>query len=219
MNSKEELAENLFNVAVELAKIGSSDVAEETYQLVLKLDPRDYRSLTNLAVIIDKSGRLLEAENLYIQAASHPFFDPLAMFNLGYLYGRTKKPELAELWYRRCIVADPSHNHAMVNLSGLVQEVRGDLLEAKGLLERALSIHAKDTIAIYELANIYRQQEQLYEAEMLYFRAVDNDLEDPVATYNYAAFMEEIGEHDRASELFDEAHRLDKQGVLKKGGH
>jgi hypothetical protein len=48
---------------------------------------------------------------------------------------------------------------------------------------------------------------------------VDNDLEDPVAMYNYAAFMEEIGEHDRASELFDEAHRLDKQGVLKKGGH
>jgi Tfp pilus assembly protein PilF len=219
MISKEELAEHLFNVAVELTKIGSSAVAEEAYQVALKLDPKDYQSLTNLAVIIDKSGRLAEAENLYLQAANHPFFDPFAMFNLGYLYGRTKKLELAELWYRRCLVADPNHNHAMVNLSGLVQEVRGDLLEAKSLLELALSIEPKDTIALYELANIYRQRGEPYEAEMLYFRAADNDLEDPVAMYNYAAFMKEIGEHDRASKLFDEAHRLDKQGILKKGGN
>jgi tetratricopeptide (TPR) repeat protein len=217
MNSREELAENLFRVAVELTRIGSSDVAAETYKLALRLDPRDFRSLTNLAVIIDKSGQLLEAENLYVQAASHQFFDPFAMFNLGYLYGRTKKLDLAELWYRRCLVADPNYHPAMVNLSGLVQEVRGDLLESKDLLERALSIDPTGTIALYELANIYRQHGQLFEAEMLYFKAVDNDPDDPTAMYNYASFIHQIGEHDRASALFDEAHRLDKQGVLKGG--
>ena len=218
MSSKEELSEQLFEVALELVQMGQSNVAEQSYQMALELNPRDYRSLTNMATIIDKSGRLEEAEDLYKKASGLPFYDAFAMFNLGYLYSRTGKPELAETWYRRSLVSDPTHSPAMVNLAGLVQSQRGDIDEAKSLLEAALGIQPKDTIAMGELANIYRQKGAMFEAEMLYFKAMENEPENPWAIYNYGAFLEEIGEPDKARYFFDLAYNFDVNGTLKRGG-
>jgi Flp pilus assembly protein TadD len=116
--SKNELAGQLYEVAIGLVESGRSDMAENTYQMALQLDPNDFASITNLAVIIDKSGRLDQAEGLYLKAAAYPFYDALAMFNLGYLYGRTDREALAETWYRRTLVAKPDHCEAMVNLAG-----------------------------------------------------------------------------------------------------
>lgn len=94
-------------------------MAENTYQMALQLDPNDFASISNLAAIIDKSGRLEEAESFYLKAAVFPFYDAFAMFNLGYFYGRTDRQALAETWYRRSLVAKPNYFEAMVNLAGL----------------------------------------------------------------------------------------------------
>jgi len=215
--SKNELAGQLYEVAIGLVESGRSDIAESTYQLALQLDPNDFASITNLAVIIDKSGRLEQAEGLYLKAAAYPFYDALAMFNLGYLYGRTDREALAETWYRRTLVAKPNHFEAMVNLAGLVHTLRKDVVEAKQLLELALRVNPRDTIALSELANLYRLDGEMFLAEMLYWKAFELDPHSPLANYNWAAFLQEIGESDAAREFFDKAYALDKDGKLKKG--
>lgn len=215
--SKNELAGQLYEVAIGLVESGRSDMAENTYQMALQLDPNDFASITNLAVIIDKSGRLEEAEGLYLKAASYPFFDALAMFNLGYLYGRTDRQDLAETWYRRTLVAKPDHFEAMVNLAGLVQTLRKDVVEAKQLLESALRVNPRDTIALSELANLYRLDGDMFLAEMLYWKAFEIDPHSPLINYNWAAFLEEIGETNAARDFFDKAYALDTEGKLKKG--
>lgn len=215
--SKTELAQQLYDVAIGLVESGRSDIAESTYQLALELDPTDFQSITNLAVILDKSGRLEEAEKLYLKASDFPFYDSFAMFNLGYLYARTDRQELAESWYRRALVADPNYFEAMVNLAGLVQSLRGDQAEARKLLESALLLNPRDTIAISELANIYRLEGEKFLAEMLYWKAVENEPSSPLANYNFASFLVELGETEAANEFFDLAYSLDADGKLKSG--
>jgi len=215
--SKDELAKQLYDVAISLVESGKTDIAEGTYQLALQLDPYDFQSITNMAVIIDKSGRLDEAEGLYLKAADFPFYDALAMYNLAYLYGRTERKELAETWYRRTLVAKPDHFEAMVNLAGLEQELHNNVSGAKELLESALQINPKDSIAIMELANIYQLAGDLFLAEMLYFKAVDCEPSSPLANYNLASFLEEKGESEVAKHFFDLAYSMDPEGKLKKG--
>lgn len=215
--SKNEHARQLYEVAIGLVKSGRTDIAEDTYQLALQLDPDDFQSITNLAVIIDKSGRLEEAEGLYLKAADFPFYDAVAMYNLGYLFGRTGRKALAETWYRRALVAEPDNFKALVNLANLEQELHNNVAEAKQLLESALKINPKDSIAIDELANIYRLDGELFLAEMLYFKAVDCEPSSPLANYNLASFMEEKGESEVARHFFDLAYSLDPEGKLKKG--
>jgi Tfp pilus assembly protein PilF len=57
----------------------------------------------------------------------------------------------------------------------------------------------------------------MFLAEMLYWKAFELDPHSPLANYNWAAFLQEIGESDAAREFFDKAHALDKDGKLKKG--
>ena len=216
-HSKIELAGQLYEVAIGLVESGRSDIAESTYQLALQLDPNDFASITNLAVIIDKSGRLEEAEELYKKAASYPFFDALAMFNLGYLYDKSDRKELAETWYRRAHVANPDHFETMVNLAGLVQTLRNDVAEARQLLEAALRVNPRDTIALSELANLYRLKGDMFLAEMHYWKAFEIDPNNPLINYNWAAFLEGIGETNAARDFFDKAYDLDTEGKLKKG--
>jgi protein O-mannosyl-transferase len=215
--SKQELSAQLYEVAIGLVKAGRSDMAENTYQLALELDPTDFQSITNLAVIIDKSGRFEQAEKLYLKAADYPFYDSFAMFNLGYLYGRTDRQELAETWYRRALAANPNYSEAMVNLAGLVQTLREDRAEAKSLLESAVRISPHDTIALSELANIHNLNQDKFLAEMFYWKAVESNPHSPLANYNFASFLHEIGETDAARRFFDLAHSLDKDGQLKHG--
>lgn len=215
--SKEKLARQLYDLALELVEAGRSELAETTYQMALELDPNDFQSINNLAVIIDKSGRIEQAEDLYLKAASHPFYDSIAMFNLGYLYWRTDRPELAELWYRRAIAADPYNTEAMVNLAGLVQEQYKDLSEGKHLLELVTRIDSQDAIAIFELANIYRQTGDTFLAELFYRKAIEVEPSNALANYNLAAFLVEIDRSEEANQFFDTAYSLDTEGKLKRG--
>jgi len=215
--SKDELARQLFAVALVLVETGRLDIAESTYKLALELDPNDFRSVTNLAVIVDKSGRHLEAEELYLKAANLPFFDPVAMFNLGYLYSRTDRAILAETWYRRALVADPNYSEAMVNLAGLVQVLRQDLSEAKRLLEEALRIDPRDSIAIQDLANIYRLNGENFLAEMLYWQAVETAPNSALANFNLASYLGEIDRQQESQYFFDLAYQIDTNGNLKRG--
>ena len=216
MDSKSEVQRALYRAAIDLVEIGKSNLAEETYKLALELNPNDYRSITNLAVIIDKSGRQGEAEKLYLKTANYPFFDEYAMFNLGYLYSRQKQLDLAETWYRRAIVAYPRYFEAYVNLAVLKQELGQDD-EAKELLLKALDIYPIDCIANFELANIYRKNKDFFEADLLYRRAVDMDSTNPHALFNLASFLVEQGKHEEAQEYFDLAYELDTEGRLKPG--
>ena len=57
MDKSKKAQRAFYRTAIDLVEMGKSELAEETYKLALELDPDDYRSITNLAVIIDKAGR------------------------------------------------------------------------------------------------------------------------------------------------------------------
>lgn len=212
-----EIGRHLHEVANAMVESGLFELAERAYQLAIDLDSDDFRSITNLAVLLDKTGRHFEAEELYLRTAGAPFFDEVAMFNLGYLYSRTEKPALAESWYQRALVAKPDYSEAMVNLAGVILKRQGDLLEVKQLLENALRISPRDSIAVQELANIYRLMGDPFLAEMLYRRAVSIEESSALSNFNLASFLEEEGQSEEADFLFDRAYKLDPEGNLKKG--
>lgn len=216
-DQRRQIGAKIYDAAVDLTEAGQPEMAEAAFRMAIELDPDDYQSRNNLAVILDKSGRAAEAEKLYLEAAGHPFYDASAMFNLGYLHARTGRNNTAEIWYRRAIATDERKHEAMVNLAGLVQQDQSRRREAKSLLESALRVEPDDSIALFELANIHRLDGEQFLAEMFYRKAVLADPRGVLANFNLGLFLQEIGREREAQPYLDLARQLDVNGVLEGG--
>lgn len=80
----------------------------------------DYASIHfNIAYILGKSGRFLEAETYFKQAISRSPTDPMFHTNLGVLYHRWNKVKEAEYMYKKALEFNPHSSSAKENLKKL----------------------------------------------------------------------------------------------------
>jgi hypothetical protein len=101
-----------YNLGTAYMEIGQLEKARSQWEITLKLDPRFSDALTQMGTFAAVSGELQLAERYYLAAIDAPpgATDPdksMAHFNLGKIYEKWNRPDLALSHYRRFLETVP----------------------------------------------------------------------------------------------------------------
>jgi tetratricopeptide (TPR) repeat protein len=132
---QEETSNGLYETALDLELAGRGDEARDTYEAVLRRDPKLAGARINLGRLLHAAGRLGEAEALYRAALEQDPGNALAAFNLGVALEDQGKADAAADAYRIALEIDEGYADAHYNLSRLL-EAQGDVRGALRHLSR-----------------------------------------------------------------------------------
>ncbi|MGH8193881.1 MAG: tetratricopeptide repeat protein [Woeseiaceae bacterium] len=122
---QEESVDDLYQAALDLELLGRGNEARETYEAVLRRDPKLVGARINLGRLLHAAGRLGEAEALYSSAVEQSPGNAVAAFNLGVVLEDQGKTDAAADAYRAALAVDDRYADAHYNLSRLL-EAQGD---------------------------------------------------------------------------------------------
>jgi tetratricopeptide (TPR) repeat protein len=135
LERQDAAAGDLYETALDLELAGRGEEARETYEAVLKRDPKLVGPRINLGRLLHAAGKLSEAEALYRAALEQDPDNTLAAFNLGVALEDQGKTNAAAAAYRAVLAVDEEYADAHYNLSRLL-EAQGDLRAALRHLSR-----------------------------------------------------------------------------------
>jgi tetratricopeptide (TPR) repeat protein len=132
---QDETPGGLYGTALDLELAGHGDEARQTYEAVLRRDPKLTGARINLGRLLHAAGRFDEAEALYRAALDQEPGNALAAFNLGVALEDQGKAAAAADAYRAALAVDEDYADAHYNLSRLL-EAQGDVRGALRHLSR-----------------------------------------------------------------------------------
>jgi tetratricopeptide (TPR) repeat protein len=140
-------------------------VDSRLYAHDLQFEPHSYLLHNNLGVVDYRQGRLGDAKREFLQAieASRERYD-VAYDNLGLVYQREGRDDLAESSFRTSITVGAGYEPAYCSLSKLyLRQER--ILDAGTVTEEGLKRYPQNTELHYNLGFVYMQQERYAEAK------------------------------------------------------
>lgn len=138
------------------AKTGQVKKSKKLLLKVLKEEPDNYDALCNLAGIYHKLNKDDQAYKLLKKAYTINKNDPLLLNNLGFICCRLGRSRKAVDYYNQALSLSPSDKIVLYNL-GVCLYKKGIWEEARGLLEKLISIDSNNTDAWTLLGNVYEQ--------------------------------------------------------------
>ncbi len=138
------------------AKTGQVKKSKKLLLKVLKEEPDNYDALCNLAGIYHKLNKDEQAYKLLKKAYTLNKNDPLLLNNLGYICCRLGRSRKAVEYYNQALTLSPSDKIVLYNL-GVCLYKKGIWEEARGLLEKLISIDSNNPDAWTLLGNVYEQ--------------------------------------------------------------
>lgn len=118
-------------------------------------------------------------------------------FNLGNMYKRAQRLELARATLQRVVASDPGYASAIINLSGVISEL-GDYRGAIRLLRRASRLVPERAGVWHNLGLNYERGRNLTAALPAFRRAVRADPTYSDARRNLASVLRTLGRHEDA---------------------
>ena len=212
--------------------------ASQDYATAIRLDPRNYRAMENLAGILERTGgateqaiglykRALELdprpvwrENLgvwikMLETGLRPDTEsPVGAWHAGNARAQQGKLEDAAAYYARAIELSPQFFQAYYS-NALLRIRIGDVQGALADLDAAIDISPGLRGAMVQRALIYEHLGKRSRAMNELRRAVKADSRDPVAHYHLGRMMQEDGQYAAALESFQQALRLKPKPDLR----
>ncbi len=182
--------------------------AESRLRAVLALEPDAGEVKNSLGIVLEKQGRVREAEREFLDAAKLDANAAEPRNNLGNLSRGEHHDDDAERWYLTAIAADPYFVGAYNNLALLCQD-RGQIDRAIDLYGRALAKAPKNAVVMNNLASLYFATGESREARALWKKAIEADPTYASPLNNLAGLALSEGDDAAAAELLDRALALD----------
>jgi len=181
--NKNLIIKEIFGRAIKNHQEGKTDIAQELYNKVLKIDPNHLGALNNLGAIFGGLGEYQKAKDCYEQVIK---IDPNyvdAYFNLGNSFKELKEYHKAKVYYEKVIEINPNHANAHNNL-GAVFQILKENQKAKDCYEQAIEIDPNYVVAYINLGNVYKDLGKEQKAKDCYEKAIEIDPNHPVAHNN-----------------------------------
>ena len=151
MNINKNLMLNeIFNLAIKNHQKGRTDIAQELYNKVLKINPNHSPTLNNLGIIFKNLGKNQKAKDYYEKAIEINPNQSDAHFNLGAIFKELGDDQKAKSYYEKAIEINPSHAVAHNNLGAIFQDL-SENQKAKDCYEKAIKINPNYTSAHWNL--------------------------------------------------------------------
>lgn len=126
-----------YNLAVIYDHNNQLPQALAEYKAALQIRPKHAEALINMGLVLERMGTFVEAEKAYVLAyAVDPQSDALPLLNLGTLYMKQNKMDLALMTFEELVKLQPKHPFAIYNL-GLVYETLNRKNEAEEMYNKA----------------------------------------------------------------------------------
>lgn len=161
-------------------------------------------NLLSLALGAHKAGKLVEAENFYLQfLKSHP--DHYAALDLlGILYAQREEYEEAITYFYAALKIQPDSANCLNHLGNALSNL-GENQQAIEKFEQALALHQNYAEAYNNLANVYVKEKRFENAVANYQKALSLKPNYTDACNNLATTFLKMGKMEEASQYFHQA--------------
>ena len=200
--------EKIFNLAIKNHQEGKTDIAQELYNQVLKINPNHSQTLNNIAVIFTNSKDYQKAISSYEKAIEiNPNFAD-AHYNLGVIFMKLKDYQKAKDCYEKAIEINPNYAKAYYNQGNTYSEL-GDYQKALDCYDKAIKINPNYSVTHNNLGNIFQKLGDLQKAKDCFEKAIEINPNYVDAHNNLGVISKELGEDQKAKDCFEKAIEID----------
>lgn len=200
-------ARETFESAARALAAGDTEAAENGFQSVLRMEPRNVAALSNLGVIYSRTSRGDEAIAMYHRALDESPNDTAILVNLGLVYLRQEDHAKALPLFERVVALDP-HNLQARQLLAVCRVYRGQLEPAIHDLEKLRTAAPQDDGILFLLGFAYLKNHDEVNSKAIFQEMFDTagpvKARFLIGRANYEAAM-----LPQAEENFREVARLD----------
>jgi len=200
-----------YELAEAYEKSGKHNEAIHWYDEAQRRNPEFRPAIDGLAVALIGSGNLDRAAAVLEKAVAKPGasgpVDTVALTDLGNVYLKQGKPDLAEQILRRALGVNPDTPEAR-NLLGLALSQKQDLAGAEQAFREAISIQPDLAAAHQNLANLLAQEGEYAVARYHFEKAIAREPENADTRDRYGLLLAMAGMYDKALVQLREAVRL-----------
>ena len=194
--------EKIFNLAIKNHQEGKTDIAQELYNQVLKINPNHSQTLNNIAVIFTNLKDYQKAISSYEKAIEiNPNFAD-AHYNLGVIFMKLKDYQKAKDCYEKAIENNPNYAKAYFNQGNTYSEL-GDYQKALVCYDKAIKINPNYSVTHNNLGNIFQKLGDLQKAKDCYEKAIEINPNYVDAYYNLGVISKELGEDQKAKSCYE----------------
>jgi tetratricopeptide (TPR) repeat protein len=203
----------LYNLAVACEKLGQNDEAITHYKRYVELAAHDADAWTQLGLRYEAAGKKAEAQQAYKQALTvNPGYG-LAHHNLGVLLQEQGKLDDAQRHLETFVKIEAAlqrkNGDAYYSL-GALHLARGQVKEAKRLLQQALDVDPSIVYYNNAMGDVYLAEKQPNMALLYYRKALDKDEKYAPAYSGLGEAYHQLGERAKAANAYQKALALRK---------
>ena len=190
--------------AIVFHQSGQLQRAEQIYQQVLKISPRNADALNLLGFLAYQVGRYEVAVTLITKAIEVDSHQHIFYINLGLVWQDQGELDKSIEAYHRAIEINPNDSDVYNNLGNALQ-TRGELDKSIEAYHKAIEINSKDARIYYNLGAAQKKQGELDNAIQTYQRAIEINSEDAEIYNSLGTILQKQKKLDQAIKVYHRA--------------
>jgi tetratricopeptide (TPR) repeat protein len=211
-NDKNLTVDQTFNLAVQNHKEGKTDIAQELYNQILKIDPNHSQALNNIAVIFTNLKDYQKAKECYEKAIElNPNYVD-AHNNLGIIFQGLGENQKAKECFKKVIELNPNFANAHNNL-GIIFQGLGENQKAKECCEKAIELNPNYADAHNNLGIIFQGLSEYQKAKECCEKAIEINPNDVAAYNNLGIIFTELREYQKAKKCYEKTIEINPNQV------
>ena len=190
--------------AIVFHQSGQLQRAEQIYQQVLQISPRNADALNLLGFLAYQVGRCEVAANLIAKAIEVDSKQYIFFINLGLVRQEQGELDKSIEAYHKAIEINPDDSDVYNNLGNTLQE-QGELDKSIEAYHKAIEINPNDSDVYNNLGNTLQGQGELDKSIEAYHKAIEINPNDARIYYNLGAAQKKQGKLDNAIQTYQQA--------------
>ena len=207
-NDKNLSAENFFAQAVLHHQNNKLQLAINSYNEVLKINPIHCNAHNNLGAAYRTLGLFQKAKECFEKLIELNPNDVSACSNLGVLLKDLNDYDNGTKYLEKAIKIDPNYSQAHNNLGSLFYEIK-DFKKAKNCFEKAIEIDSQFAVAHNNLGLIFSQLKEIDKAKNCYEKAIKINPNYVDAYNNFVKSLIKLDDYVGAITCFEKIIQID----------
>ena len=204
--------DEIFNLAVKSHQENKTDIAQQLYNQVLKIDPNHSAALSNLGTIFKNLGNHQRAMNFYEKAIEINPNNVDAINNLGGIFKNLRDPQNAINCFKKIIKIDPNYKHSYFNLGVIYLDLE-EYEKAKNCYEKTIEIDLNYADAHNNLGLVFKKLGENEKAKNCYEKAITINPNNIDTHNNLGKIFYTLGEIQKSLNCYEIVLKIDPNDI------